>query len=259
MRRLLVERGGDLDAACRRRARWSSTLVTELRHRRAERAEVVDHRLVDQHVAVGEKEDALLAARLPQPPDDLEGGVGLAGAGRHDEQDAVLALGDGLDRGVDGVALVVARLLAAAVVEVVLQDDLLRLRRRGPSRRGSSPTARPATGRRRARDSASRGSLAPVRSWKTKPSPFDEKTNGMSSVVGVVERLLHAVADAVVVVLGLDDGDRDVRLVVEDVVGALGLAARDQLAADDDPALGEADLLADLRHLVPARPVARRA
>ena len=46
---------------------------------------------------------------------------------------------------------------------------------------------------------------------------------------------------------------RDVRLVVEDVVGALGLAARDQLAAHDDAALGEADLLADLQHLVPAR------
>ena len=71
--------------------------------------------------------------------------------------------------------------------------------------------------------------------------------------LGVLERLLHAVADGVVVVLGLDDGERDVRLVVEDVVGALGLAARDQLAADDDPALGEADLLADLRHARPSR------
>ena len=38
----------------------------ELRHRGAEGAEVVHHRLVDQHVAVGEEQDALLAARLPQ-------------------------------------------------------------------------------------------------------------------------------------------------------------------------------------------------
>ena len=125
----------------------------ELRHRRAERAEVVHHRLVDQHVAVGEEQDALLAARLPQPPDDLERGVGLAGAGRHDQQDAVLALGDGLDRGVDGVDLIVARGLAAAVVEVVLKDDLSRLRRRGPSRRDSAPTDRRATERRRGRGS----------------------------------------------------------------------------------------------------------
>src|SRR5690606_10582138 len=48
-----------------------------------------------------------------------------------------------------------------------------------------------------------------------------------------------------------DQGERDVRLVIEDVVGALGLAAGDELATHDDPALGEADLLADLQHLVP--------
>ena len=70
----------------------------ELRHRGAERPEVVDHRLVDEDVAVGQEQDALLAPGLPQPPDDLERGVGLAGAGGHDEQDAVLPLGDGFDR-----------------------------------------------------------------------------------------------------------------------------------------------------------------
>ncbi len=69
--------------------------------------------------------------------------------------------------------------------------------------------------------------------------------------LGVFERLLHAGADGVVVVLGLDDGDRDVRLVEEDVVGLLGLAALDRLAANDDAALGEVDLLANLGHHVP--------
>ena len=64
---------------------------------------------------------------------------------------------------------------------------------------------------------------------------------------GVIERLLHSVADAVGVVLGLDQRQRNVRLVIEDVVGAFRLAARNQLAAHDDPALGEADLLADLQ------------
>ena len=59
----------------------------KLRHRGAEGTKIVHHRLVDQHVAVGQEQDALLAAGLPQPPDDLEGGVGLAGAGRHDQQD----------------------------------------------------------------------------------------------------------------------------------------------------------------------------
>ena len=69
---------------------------------------------------------------------------------------------------------------------------------------------------------------------------------------GVVERLLHAVADAVRIVLGLDDGKGNVGLVVQDVVGALALPACDQLSANDDAALGETHLLADLVHLVPA-------
>ena len=53
------------------------------------------------------------------------------------------------------------------------------------------------------------------------------------------------------VVLGFDQGDRHVRLIIEDVVGTLGFPARDQLAADDNPPLGEADFLADLKDLVP--------
>ena len=69
--------------------------------------------------------------------------------------------------------------------------------------------------------------------------------------LGVFERLLHAGADGVVVVLGFDDGDRDVRLVEEDVVGLLRFAAFDRLAANDDAALGEVDLLPDLGHHVP--------
>ena len=104
-------------------------IARELGHRPAEGAEIVRHRLIDEHVAVGEEQDALLASRLPQPPDDLEGGVRLARARGHDEQDAVLPLGDGLDRRVDGVSLVVARRLAAAVIEIVLKDDLLGFRR----------------------------------------------------------------------------------------------------------------------------------
>src|ERR1700730_6588610 len=68
----------------------------------------------------------------------------------------------------------------------------------------------------------------------------------------VIEGLLHAIADAVVIVLGLDDRDRDVRLVVENEVGLLGFATADKLAANDDAAFGEIDLLADLQQIVPA-------
>jgi hypothetical protein len=54
-------------------------------------------------------------------------------------------------------------------------------------------------------------------------------------------------------VVRLDQGDRYIGLVVEDEIGLFGLAARDQLAAHDDPAFGEIKLLANLQHLVPAR------
>jgi hypothetical protein len=62
-----------------------------------------------------------------------------------------------------------------------------------------------------------------------------------------------------VVVLRLDDGDGDVRLVIKDVIGALRFAARHELAPDDDASLGEGDLLADLHHPVPARALHGRA
>jgi Holliday junction resolvase-like predicted endonuclease len=53
------------------------------------------------------------------------------------------------------------------------------------------------------------------------------------------------------VVLGLDHREREVGLVVEEVVRLLGLAPLHRLATHDDPALGEVDLLADLGHQVP--------
>lgn len=82
--------------------------VGDLVHHVAERGEILLDGLVHQDIAVGEKEDALLALGLPEAPDDLEGRVGLAGAGGHDQEEALLALGDGFDGAVDGDALVVA-------------------------------------------------------------------------------------------------------------------------------------------------------
>jgi hypothetical protein len=59
-------------------------------------------------------------------------------------------------------------------------------------------------------------------------------------------------ADAVIVVLRLDDGDRDIGFVIKDVIGALGFATGNELPPDDDTSLGEGDLLTDLHHPVPA-------
>jgi len=41
----------------------------------------------------------------------------------------------------------------------------------------------------------------------------------------IIEGLLHSGADAMVIVLGLNDGDGDVWLVIKDVIRTLGLAA----------------------------------
>lgn len=70
--------------------------------------------------------------------------------------------------------------------------------------------------------------------------------------LGVTESLLHAIADCMPVVLGLYDGNRDVWLQVEHVVGALLLATRNQLAADGDTSVCQRLLFSYLGLEVPA-------
>ncbi len=70
--------------------------------------------------------------------------------------------------------------------------------------------------------------------------------------VGVGQSLLHAGAHRVFVVLGLDHGEGEVGLVVEDVVGALLGAAGREASLDEHPAGRESELLADLGLEVPA-------
>jgi hypothetical protein len=60
-------------------------------------------------------------------------------------------------------------------------------------------------------------------------------------------------------VFGLDQGNRNVRPVIEDVVGTLGFATGMQLAPDDDAALGEGDFLTNLRVQIPAGSGERRS
>lgn len=71
--------------------------------------------------------------------------------------------------------------------------------------------------------------------------------------LGIAQRLLHAVAERVIVVLGLDYGDRQLGRVIEDVVSAFLLAAGVQLAAHDDATLGEGDIFLHLGGEVPPR------
>ena len=54
-----------------------------------------------------------------------------------------------------------------------------------------------------------------------------------------------------VIVFGFNNRDWDVGLVIKDAVRPFRFAATDELAANDDAALGETDFLADLGHLIP--------
>jgi ABC-type nitrate/sulfonate/bicarbonate transport system ATPase subunit len=76
-----------------------------------------------------------------------------------------------------------------------------------------------------------------------------ELSGGMKSRVAIARALATSpailLADAVVVVLGFDDGDGDVGLQMDDIVRAFRFSARYELPANDDAALGEIDLFAD--------------
>lgn len=77
-------------------------LALDLVRRLAKRRGGVVFSLVYQHIAVGQVKDTFLPLGLPQPPDDLEGDEGLAGAGGHRQQDAFLPAQHGVDGQVDG-------------------------------------------------------------------------------------------------------------------------------------------------------------
>jgi len=87
---------------------------------------------------------------------------------------------------------------------------------------------------------------------KDKPVAIGRKYEWNIEGYGIIQGLLHAVTDAVVVVLGLDHGDRDIGLVIKDVIGALRLPARDQFSADADAPFGKSDFLADC--IIPSQP-----
>ena len=147
------------------------------------------------------------------------------------------------------VTCVVPRNLAA-VVEIVLEDDGFDLGRQALP--GAIACPQPGGRRESAKAEGGLPLGACARSVVEEESvAVGRKDEGDIQGLGVVQPLLHAVADGVSVVLGLDERDRNVWLVVENIVGALGLPARDQLAAHDDPALCKAHFLANLQQLVP--------
>ena len=222
----------------------------QLGHCALEGLEVVDHRLVDEDVAVGEEEDAAVGVRFPEAPDDLEGGVGLAGAGGHDQQGALLAFGDGFDGAVDGDDLVVTRGLAGVVI-ILFEDRCGFGRDALPGEIALPELFRRGEGVQTDllfQNARSQGLVV-----EDEAVAIAGKGERQVEHSGVVERLLDTVARCVGVVLGFDDGERNARLVVEDVVGATNgaLVASGAIATHDDATGGEIDFLAHLAVCVP--------
>ena len=215
----------------------------------AEEAEIVGHRLVDQDVPVGQVEDAARPLRPPQPPDDLKRGVGLPGAGRHHQQDAALPLGDGAHRPVDRHLLVVARRAAVAVEVIILRGDLRHLSGHARLLHIAQPKC---IGRGEFFQSQRMFHRAifdrPVMLHETiAVGGIDERH---VQHLGVCQDLIHAHADAVVVIFGFDDGEGHIGLVIEEIVNpfAVGAAHRHR-AAHDDPAGIEGYFFANLTGL----------
>lgn len=81
---------------------------------------------------------------------------------------------------------------------------------------------------------------------------------GQVERVGIAQGLLHAVTNAVRVVLRFDDADWQIGLEIKQVVRALLGTPAVQLAAHDDTAGGEGNLFAHLGRKVPTRLLERR-
>jgi hypothetical protein len=181
----------------------------------------------------------------------LECGVGLAGASGHDQQHALLALGNGRDGAIDGLQLVVARRLAGGVLRGC---DLLDLGR--PAFPGA--IALPEFGRRRElvqrqigfEHAAGQGGVA-----EHEAVAIAGEAEGHVEQLRVLDGLRHAGAHRMLVVLGLDDGQRQIGLVEQRVVGTQNRAdvASGLLAPHHDAAGAQRELPVDLRHAIPAR------
>jgi hypothetical protein len=213
--------------------------------------EVVGPGLVDEDVAVGQEQDALLELSLPQPPDDLEGGVGLAGAGGHDQQDAILATGDGLDGAIDRGDLVVTGNPAGTIVVIRSFHGGDRI----PSQTFPGAVALPEFGRRRKFGQLQlgfRGESIAGTVMEEEAVAIAGEHEGDVERFGVVEALLHASAEAMHLILGFDQGNRLVGFVVQHIVSAFAFTPAMQLATHDDATFCEADFFANLGLQVPA-------
>jgi hypothetical protein len=200
--------------------------------------------VVDQNVAIGEIEDArppmvarAVPAGLGQLPADLERDHGLAGAGRHGEQDAPPALKNRLDAAVDRDLLVVAGL---AVGEVIARCEQMLGGGLRQSLAGLEPVPQ-LLGPGKIDDLSLRaGQVVELDG----PLTVGRISELQPERLGVGLGLLQAVAGRTIERFGFDHRDGEVQTIAQEIVGPLARAAPSPTTGHDDPAIGEGDLLA---------------
>ena len=220
----------------------------DFRHDLCKRLEVLLHGLVNEDIAVSKEQDLFLATGFPKAVDDLKRSIGLAGAGRHNEENAVLPTGYRINGAVDGDTLIVARSLITRLEIVRLGDELLLLRREVLVPDMSLPKI------------LRRGKL--LKRQFTLFAGFHivfQETIAIRAVhkrnvqhFGIFDGLLHPGSNAVPVIFRLDDSQWNIGLVVEQIVSALSFASGSNITTDDNTTVREVVLHADLLLPVPA-------
>ncbi len=227
----------------------------DLVSRVAERREDAVLGLIDEDVPVGEVEDpgapmftGAVPAGTPELPADLEGDRGLARARRHRDEHAAAPAEDGFDDAVDRDRLIVAVSLPDGVVE--------RCEQAGGDRRVAQAAVGPVSLPQfvRGRVVASGLLEAPGVVELDDVVPVGGIGELQPQHLGIVLRLLEAVGGGLVAWFRLDDGEREITRVAQEVVDAPGRFADEPPAGRDDPSVGDRSLLGDgVRLAVPPR------
>lgn len=189
------------------------------------RPEVLAHRLGQQHVEIGQEQNAKRPVRADgavvgaQLRDDLHRGEGLPGAGGHEQQDPPAPRGDRLECTVHGDGLV-----PAGSDHVAVDVDALAVERLSDERGsvGVEPVPRleggPQLGRRGERVDVAFGACGQV--VLDDAPPVGRVRDSDVELLGVAESLAHAVAGSEILPLRLHDGHRYAGDRLEDVVDA---------------------------------------
>ena len=203
-----------------------------------QRCKVLLDGLIDQYVSVSQIQDFLFHAAAQQAVDDLERGVGLARARRHDEQNPVLPAGDGVQRAVHGDALIVAGRIGALARIVRLPDDGLLCLRQARAAVCSLLKARVQLVRRR---EILHGDVAlGTHQEVVLPESVAVRAvrEGNVEHLRIRHGLLQSVRHGVLIVLGFDNRNRVVRVDVQHIVRPLRLRTRHQIAPQIDLSVG---------------------